>query len=136
VSARMRGSPKDVLRCIDALVTALAGAGDFRYRERVVRQLAKTSRWYRSWTRTHRPGSHASSQGYAVTWLWTEYAAGHLDLSPGWSARPPTCGQRALYRRYAARLNPAAASELIAVAQHGSTARPPGGDADGLRRAG
>ncbi len=87
----------------------------YRQREAVVRQLAIRSRWYTTWARAHRPGSHASSRTYAVTWLWTTYAAGSILTSPGWPI-PPDAAQRAYYRRFAARLDPDAQAALLAIA--------------------
>ncbi|HWJ65122.1 MAG TPA: TniQ family protein [Nocardioides sp.] len=84
---------------------------DYRAREGAVRRLARSRGWYRPWARRHLPGSHATSQPYAVTWLWTEYAHGHIDTSPGWQ-RPPDRHDRAHYRAFVRRLDQPATDAL------------------------
>jgi hypothetical protein len=95
---------------------------DYRGRENTVRRLARIRGWYRPWARTHLPGSHATSQQYAVTWLWTDYAHGHIATSPGWQ-HPPDRHDRAHYRAYTGRLDPAATEALTALAHGGSAAK-------------
>lgn len=104
--------PDVFVAALDVVAARLDPAADFRTREDAVRRLARRQRWYRHWARTHLPGSHSTSQSYAITWLWTEYAFGRLDASPGWSSPPDAVG-RARYRRYAGRLTPSAQAALV-----------------------
>lgn len=94
---------------------------DHRATEDNVRRLARSRGWYRSWARIHLPGSHATSQRYAVTWLWTEYAHGHIDTSPDWQ-HPPNSHDRAHYRAYVSRLDDAATDALIELVDLGTPA--------------
>lgn len=118
-----RACSADLLVPARQLIAALAHVArdldpgiDYRRREGDVRRLAHARGWYRRWARLHLAGSHAVSQRYAVTWQWTEYAHGHTDTSPGWQ-HPPDHLDRAHYRAYAARLDPAATQALTALAQ-------------------
>jgi hypothetical protein len=104
-------------------LTGTAGPVDYRHREQQVRRLAGRARWYRAWAREHHPGSHSASRRYAVTWLWSEYAGGHLSTSPGW-ATPPSASQRWCYRAYCRRLAPAARTALLRVATDHQERRP------------
>jgi hypothetical protein len=117
-----RACSGDIVCSAPALIEAITAAGrdlnedaDYRERETVVRHLAARSRWYTSWARTHGPGTRATSKRYAIAWLWTAYAGGHLGTSPGWTTTPSTA-ERARSRRYAARLNETALQALIAMA--------------------
>lgn len=103
------------VKVLDDLTGQLDAGVDYRSREAVVRSLASTARWYRRWARIYRPGSRATSSGYAVTWLWTEYAHGHIDTSPGWQ-QPPDHTDRARFRRYAKRLSADATNALLEIA--------------------
>jgi hypothetical protein len=114
-SANVVVRPDVFVRVLDDLAEQLDAGADYRSREAVARRLASKTTWYRRWARTHHPGSHATSRGYAVTWLWTEYAHGHIDTSPGWQ-RPPDHTDRARFHRYASRLSPAATTALIEIA--------------------
>lgn len=105
-----------LVAAIAQLATNLDTAVDYRARENGVRRLARRRGWYRPWARIHLPGSHDTSQQYAITWLWTEHAHGHVDTSPGWTD-PPGHRDRARQRAYTARLDPAAKDALIALAQ-------------------
>lgn len=67
------------------------------------------SDWWLTVRRT--TGSRASSRRYAIAWLWTTYACGHLSTSPGWDG-PPSARDRAYYRRFITRLSPAAQRSL------------------------
>lgn len=125
-----RACSADLLVRPDAFITALDDVAaqldrgvDYRAREDRVRGLAHTAGWYRPWARIHHPGSHETSRGYAITWLWTEHAHGHVDASPGWQ-RPPGHADRARFRRYASRLSPAATNALIGIATATTPARP------------
>lgn len=117
-----RACSADLLVRPDLLVTALDHVAqeldlvDYRAREKAVRHLAGSSIWYRPWARAHHPGSHAASRVYAITFLWTEYAHGHLDTSPGWQHHPDHRA-RARFRRYTSRLTPTATDALIDIAE-------------------
>ena len=115
-SADLLVRPDRFVKALDDLATHLDPAIDYRAREAAIRCLARGTAWYRPWARTHHPGSHDASHGYAVTWLWTEYAHGHLDASPGWQ-HPPDCVDRGRYRHYAKRLTPTARTALVDIAQ-------------------
>ena len=67
------------------------------------------------------PG-RGSTQQYAVTWLWTEYAHGHIDTSPGWQHQPKS-HERAHYRSYAGRLDQAATDALTLLGQSTAVAK-------------
>lgn len=95
---------------------------DYRDREDAVRRLARSRGWYRPWARIHLPGSHATSQKYAVTWLWTEHAHGHIATSPSWQ-HPPDRHDRAHYRAYTDRLDHAATEALTALMHRRTGAR-------------
>lgn len=114
-SANVVVRPDRFVSALDDLAEQLDVCVDYRAREDVVRRLASKTTWHRRWAHTHHPGSRATSRGHAVTWLWTEYAHGHLDTSPGWP-RPPDRTDRARFRRYANRLSTAATNALIGVA--------------------
>lgn len=51
-----------------------------------------------------RPGTRVSSQPYAVAWVWTQLASGHLGTSPGWP-HPPTLAERAGFRKFSRSLS-------------------------------
>jgi len=114
-SADLLVRPDAFVAALDGLAEQLDTGVDYRARESAVRHLADTTGWYRPWARTHHPGSHDVSSGYAVTWLWTEDALGHLDTSPAWR-RTPDYLDRARYRRYTGRLTTAAKDALIVLA--------------------
>lgn len=107
--------PDAFVNAIDDVAAHLDADIDHRVRESAVRHLARRSGWYRQWARRHHPGSHATSRSYASTWLWTEYAHGHVDVSPGWH-HAPDHHDRARCRAYSARLSPAARQALTALA--------------------
>lgn len=111
-SAELLVTPDKLVGGLDAVADDLDAGIDFRDRENAVRRLVTQPQWYPTWARTHLRGSHATSSGYAITWLWTAYAHGHLDTSPAWSV-PPDCVGRARYRRYIQRLTPTARAALI-----------------------
>ncbi|KRF20116.1 hypothetical protein ASG90_19370 [Nocardioides sp. Soil797] len=114
-SADLLVRPDAFVSALDDLAAQLDRRVDYRARENVIRGLADATGWYRPWTRIHHPGSRETSCGYAVTWLWTEYAHGHIDTSPGWQS-PPDHIDRARYRRYASRLSETATTALIGIA--------------------
>ncbi len=116
-SADLLIRPDTYVNLLDDLAGQLDLAVDYRAREDAVRHLAASATWYRAWAHTHHPGSHDTSRGYAVTWLWTDYAHGHLDTSPAWR-RTPDHLDRARYRRYAERLTASATHALIARARN------------------
>lgn len=107
--------PDAFVNAIDDVAAHLDADIDHRLRESAVRHLAATSAWYRHWARRHHRGSHVTSRSYAITWLWTEHAHGHVDFSPGWQ-HPPDHHDRARCRAYSARLSPAARQALTALA--------------------
>lgn len=115
-SADLLVRPDRFVKALDDLTTQLDPGVDYRAREAAARHLARTDAWYRPWARAHHPGSHDASSGHAVTWLWTEYAHGHLDASPGWQ-HPPDCVDRGRYRHYAKRLTSTARTALVDIAQ-------------------
>lgn len=116
-----RTSKDGLARYIEALARDLDPSLDYRALEREIAQLATSTTWYRTWTKQWRPGSHASTFGYVLTWLWSESAAAHLQTSPAW-AQPPTAAQRANYRQFARSLTPAAAHALHDRSTHAATA--------------
>lgn len=118
-SADILASARELIAMLARVASDLDPAIDYRGREDAVRRLARSRGWYRPWARIHLPGSHATSQQYAVTWLWTEYARGHLDTTPGWQ-HPMDRQDRAHFRAYAGRLDPAATEALTAL-MHGMT---------------
>lgn len=113
-SHRLLSSREALKDAIDEAALILPRAVDFRDREQAVRRLAQEAGWHRAWTRQHHPGSPASSQRYAVAWLWTEYAAGHIDTSPGWETILDR-NTRTQYRRYAHRLSQKATGALLTL---------------------
>lgn len=86
---------------------------DYRDLENRVRRLANTQRWFRRWART-RPGTHAASRDYAITWLWTHVANGHLTTTPT-RRISPLRSWRAGYRQFARSLTEEHAAQLIAT---------------------
>lgn len=121
-SANLLASGADFLAALAGVANGLDPAVDYRARENAVRRLARSRGWYRPWARIHLPGSHTASQQYAVTWLWTEYARGHIDTSPGWQ-HPPKGHERAHYRSYAGRLDQAATDALTLLVQSTAVAK-------------
>ena len=124
-----RACSSDLLTRASDFIAALARVAndldpsiDHRAREDNVRCLARGRGWYRPWARIHLSGSHATSQQYAVTWLWTQYAHGHIDTSPGWQ-QPPSRHDRAHYRAYAGRLDDAATDALTELVPSTAVAR-------------
>lgn len=115
-SSRLTCRPDTFVVALDALADDLDPQVDYRVREDVVRRLATQTRWYRTWARTHTPGSRATSRAHAVTWLWTHWARGLLGTSPAWAASPDRA-TRGYYRRYAARLSTDARDELRRTAE-------------------
>lgn len=113
-SADLMAATRDFIAALARAASDLDPTIDYRDREDVVRQLARHHGWYRPWARNHLPGSHATSQHYAVAWLWTDYAHGHIATSPGWQ-HPPDRHDRAHYRAYTGRLDPAATKALTAL---------------------
>lgn len=111
-SAHLLASPNEFIAALARLANSLDPFIDYRVREDDARRLARNCGWYRPWARIHLPGSHSTSQQYAVTWLWTQYAHGHIDTSPGWQ-QPPSRHDRAHYRAYVRRLGPVATDALI-----------------------
>jgi hypothetical protein len=121
-SADLIAPTNDLIATLTRLANDLDPTVDNRAREDAVRRLARTLGWYRSWARRHLPGSHATSQQYAVTWLWTEYAHGHIDTSPGWQ-HPPDRDGRAHYRAYAGRLDAPATDALTELIRSTAVAK-------------
>lgn len=54
--------------------------------------------WFKAFA-AERPGTRASSRPYAVAWVWTQLAHGHLSATPAW-AHPPTSADRAGFRKF------------------------------------
>jgi len=121
-SADLLAPARDFIAALIRVANDLDPKVDYRGREDAVRSLARRRGWYRRWARRHLPGSHATSQQYAVTWLWTEYAHGHIDTSPGWQ-HPPDRHDRAHYRAYAGRLDEAATDALTVLVQSTAVAK-------------
>lgn len=121
-SADLLAPASDFVATLTRVANDLDPTVDYRAREDALRRLARRRGWYRSWARRHLPGSHGTSQQYAVTWLWTEYAHGHIDTSPGWQ-HPPKSHDRAHYRSYACRLDPAATDALALLVQSTAVAK-------------
>ena len=121
-SADLLVSGADFIATLTRVASQLDPAVDYRTREDAVRRLGRRRGWYRPWTRLHLPGSHTTSQQYAVTWLWTEYAHGHIDTSPGWQHQPKS-HERAHYRSYAGRLDQAATDALTLLGQSTAVAK-------------
>lgn len=115
-SAELLAPASDFIAGLVRVADDLDPTVDYRAREEDVRRLACRRGWYRRWARAHLPGSHATSHQYAVTWLWTEYARGHIDTSPGWQ-HPSDRHDRAHYRAYAGRLDEAATDALTVLVQ-------------------
>ena len=120
-SADLLVSGADFISALAGVANDLDPAVDYRAREAAVRRLERSCGWYRPWARIHLPGSHTASQQYAVTWLWTQYAHGHIDTSPGWQ-HPPNSHDRAHYRAYVRRLGPAATDALFELVDDGTPA--------------
>ncbi len=120
--ADLLAPPSDFIAALARVANDFDTAVDHRAREDAVRRLARSRRWYRSWARRHLPGSHATSQQYAVTWLWTEQAHGHIDTSPGWQ-HPPDRDGRAHYRAYAGRLDAPATDALTELIRSTAVAK-------------
>jgi hypothetical protein len=121
-SADLLAPASDFIAALARVANDLDPTVDYRAREEDVRRLARSRRWYRSWARRHLPGSHGTSQQYAVTWLWTEYACGHIDTSPGWQ-HPPDRHDRARYRAYAGRLDEPATDALTELIRSTAAAK-------------
>jgi len=120
-SADLLVSGADFIAALTRVANELDPAVDYRARENAVRRLVRRRGWYRPWARIHLPASHTASQQYAVTCLWTEYAHGHIDTSPGWQ-HPPDRHDRAHYRAYVRRLAPVAVDALIELVDDGTRA--------------
>lgn len=113
----------DLVTRLNGLADALPAEANYPARRGAVRSLEADGCWYRTWSRAHRPGSPATSQRYAIAWLWTYFAAGRLEGSPAWEVGPPSTELRARYRRYVCAMSNEAASALIELATttfHGS----------------
>lgn len=121
-SADLLVSGADFIATLTRVASQLDPAVDYRTREDAVRRLGRRRGWYRPWTRLHLPGSHTTSQQYALTWLWTQYAHGHIDTSPGWQ-HPPSRHDRTHYRSYAGRLDQAATDALTVLVRITAVAR-------------
>lgn len=119
-SADLLVRPDILAAALDDLARQLDLAVDYRAREASIRHLAGSTTWYRPWARSHHPDSHDASRGYAVTWLWTDYAHGHLDTSPAWR-RTPDHLDRARYRRYTGRLSTAGRDVLLVLAERATS---------------
>lgn len=118
-SADLLAPAREFIAALARTADDLDSTIDYRAREDAVRRLARHRGWCRPWARIHLPGSHATSQQYAVTWLWTQHAHGQIDTSPGWH-HTPDHHDRAHYRAYTGRLDPAATEALTAL-MHGMT---------------
>lgn len=125
-SAEITASRANYVLVLDEMARRLDPSLDYRKREDAVRRLAMRRDWYRPWARLHSPGSRATSSRYAISWLWTHHAQGHLEASPGWQRHTPlenwdnTSGgcsgpARGLYRRYIARLDRNAQEALLDI---------------------
>ena len=121
-SADLLAPAREFIAALARTADDLDSTIDYRAREDAVRRLARHRGWYRPWARIHLPGSHATSQQYAVTWLWTQHAHGHIDTSPGWH-HTPDHHDRAHYRAYTGRLDPAATEALTALVQSTTAAK-------------
>lgn len=110
-TASLDCSPIEVLSALRG-VAARSSIGSFRTREDTVRGLGGSESWFRTWTRTHRPGTHFSSRTHAITWLWMNWAGGHLETSPAWKI-PPGGEERSRYRRFAGSLTAEQVDGLI-----------------------
>ncbi len=97
-SARALVKPQRVVEALTAVARDLPTANR-REVEARVRGLRRGRSWFEVFA-ANRPGTRASSKGYAITWIWLNVAHGHLATSPGWTT-PPTGRQRALYRQFA-----------------------------------
>ena len=118
-SADLLVSGADFIAALTQVANELDPAVDYRAREDAVGRFVRRRGWYRPWARIHLPGSHTASQQYAVTWLWTEYAHGHIDTSPGWQ-HPSGRHDRAHYRAYFGQLVPTATDALIELVDDGT----------------
>ena len=105
-SASLTGAPHDVVKALGAAARELGV--DFRDLEDRVRHLARATRWFIQWARTHRAGTRRASHANAVWWLWVNAAGGHPNASP---AR--TTAARA--RRFASSLTSAQVRTLSAA---------------------
>ena len=105
-SASLTGPPHDVVKALGAAARELGV--DFRDLEDRVRHLARATRWFIQWARTHRAGTRRASHANAVWWLWANAAGGHPNASP---AR--TTAARA--RRFASSLTSAQVRTLSAA---------------------
>lgn len=102
-------------RIISALAKVAADLPhmDHEILEEDVQRLRRRRAWFERFCAV-RPGTLASSKGYAITWIWINVASGHLLTSPGWT-RTPTRQQRALYRQFANSLTAAHEQRLSVV---------------------
>lgn len=98
-------TPAHAAEAIQALAQDMPVA-DWRAREEHVRDMCRQGRWFTTWTKDQRPGTAPESKVYAIAWLWTHAADGHLSTSPDWPGSP-TAAQRAAYRRFASSLTKA-----------------------------
>jgi len=95
-SARLR-LPIPVLLARLRSVAADLPHVDWRECERDIRALCDDT-WFNAFAAA-RPGTRASSRPYAVAWVWTQLASGHLSTSPGWP-HAPTSAERAGFRKF------------------------------------
>lgn len=121
-STGMTGSPSRVVDAITRLAAHLP-ALDHRQAEHTVRAFAHDPSWFAEWGNHHRPGTRPTSITYALAWLWTETAHGHLDAAPGWTT-PPSRDERARARRFAASLTNSQQTHLRAVVARGREPSP------------
>lgn len=116
-SARIEVPPEDLNSAISALEAELENhATDFRHLERRVQVLLGNSAWFDEWCRC-RPGTRKATRAFAISWLWTEVAHGHLTTSPAWLNEPLTRRAVVSYRQFAASLSDTASDRLRQVVQ-------------------
>lgn len=106
-------SPSRVVHAIQDLATQLPQR-NFRRSEERIRALARTKAWFTTWARQYRPHTRPESKTYALTYVWTSIAEGHITTSPAWT-EPPTRDQRAQYRRFVQNLTTAQLTGLERV---------------------
>ncbi len=85
---------------------------DWRQCERDIRAHCDDS-WFNTFAAA-RPGTRASSRPYAVAWVWTHLASGHLSTSLGW-VHAPTSAERAGFRKFSRGLSEGDRARLASV---------------------
>lgn len=111
-SARALVPPHRIINALSKVAADLPHV-DRNGLEEDVHRLRRRRTWFERFCAV-RPGTLASSKGYAITWIWVNVTGGHMLTSPGWT-RTPTRQERALYRQFAGTLRSTQTERLTAL---------------------